>query len=77
MLKVEFDDGKPINSKQDKLKQCTRKGRSHGFYLIHADGQEDKIEIGYMRISEMADLEKLFNDVAEWGSIDLAAKLLK
>lgn len=61
MFRVEFDDGKPVKANNGRDSRCTPKGRSHGFYVIYPDGQEEKVEIGYMRISEMEHLQAMLN----------------
>lgn len=62
-FRVEYDDGRTSKSDKDKSPFCTRKDRQMGFYLILPDGDERPLNIGYMRVSEMAGLERLFNDV--------------
>lgn len=90
---VEYDDGKPENlDKQPALKEarskfCTPRGREPGFYLravsVNREGKlvcrtEERIKIGYMRVSEMAGLASLINraahmpDALEWAKADVA-----
>ena len=57
-LRVEYECG---GRKCDST-SCTHKGRKHGYYLIDGD-TEHPLSIGYMRVSEMAPLAELLNDV--------------
>ncbi len=62
---VEYDDGKPIElkgkAKDERIPECTPRGRARGFYACFPDGTERRIPIGYMRVSEMKALADLFN----------------
>ena len=63
MIKVEYDDGQPVKlpkgMQSQRSKFATPRGRLRGFYAIFPDGTETKIEIGFMRVSEMAEVERL------------------
>jgi hypothetical protein len=62
-FRIEYDDGR--NSKSDKNRgpQCTRKDRPMGMYAVSPDGTERPINIGFMRVGEIAGLEKLLNEL--------------
>ena len=58
-FRVEYDDGVSIKRKdKDVDKRITRKDRPCGYYLV-LPTEEYKINIGYLRISEMSALEAL------------------
>jgi hypothetical protein len=61
-LKVEFDCGNPVGRQCDST-SCTGKGRPMGMYVVFPDGTEKPLHIGFMRVGEMAGLEKLLNEL--------------
>jgi len=61
-LKVEFDCGNPVGRKCDST-SCTGKGRPMGMYVVFPDGTERPLHIGFMRVGEMAGLERLLNEL--------------
>ena len=65
MYRIEYDDGKPLHSNEKfRPKECVPKDRARGFYVIHPDGTEEKVPIGYLRLSEVKHLETMLN--AAW-----------
>lgn len=65
IVSIEYDDGKPMDAEiDDRTKFCTPRGRRHGFYVRYPNGIERKLPIGFMRVSEMARLETVFNELA-------------
>jgi len=65
MIRVEYDDGKPMKRGDDRSPLCTPKGRAMGMYAVLPDGSERPLHIGFLRVSEMEGLEKLLNEVAD------------
>ena len=64
MFRVEYDDGSPIGRNKGRSELCTAKGRPMGMYVIFPDGTERPLNIGYMKVGEMAGLESLLNEIA-------------
>ncbi len=62
-LRVEYDDGSPIGRDKGRSELCTAKGRPMGMYVVLPDGTERPLNIGFMKVSEMAGLETLLNDL--------------
>ena len=60
-IRVEYDDGQKHDRGRSPL--CTAKGRPMGMYVVLPDGTERPLNIGYMKVSEMAGLEELLNDL--------------
>jgi hypothetical protein len=58
-LKVEFDCG----AKRCDSTSCSHKKRAMGMYVVFPDGTEKPLDIGFMRVGEMAGLEKLLNEL--------------
>lgn len=65
IVSVEWDDGQPLERKGKALdemsKFCTPRGRTRGFYVRFPNGKERPLKIGFMRVSEMPELETVFN----------------
>ena len=62
MVRIEYDDGKQAG--KDSVRQCTPRGRACGFYAVTSKG-ERRIPISFMKVGEMAGLEKLLNELIE------------
>jgi len=63
-IRVEYDDGKTKRWK-DRLPITVAKGREPGFYAIMEDGTEHRIGISFMKVGEIAAMERLLNAVRD------------
>ena len=61
-IRVEYDDGKPVPDMNGSPKAIPR-GRARGFYIVTPDGVSRRLPVGYMRIGEIAGVEKVLNEV--------------
>lgn len=65
LIKIEYDDGQPVKlskgMQSQRSKFVTPRGRPRGFYAMFPDGTATKIEIGFMRVGEMPEVERLMN----------------
>lgn len=63
-FRIEYDDGVPTKRKGDYDKRISRHDRENGYYLIVTKA-EHKINIGYLRLSEIPALEALLKTFVE------------
>lgn len=63
LLKIEYDDGKPIEWMKDRTAEVTPRGRKCGYYIILPDDSCVPLPLGYMRHAEMGPLEDLLNSL--------------
>jgi hypothetical protein len=67
IVSIEYDDGIPTKQRKKRESQCsenaTPRDRVEGFYVRYPNGVERRLPIGYMRVSEMLALEKVFNEL--------------
>ena len=59
-IRVEYDDGKTKHWK-DRLPITVAKGRERGFYAVMEDGVEHRIPVSFMKVGEIAAVERLLN----------------
>lgn len=57
--RIEYDDGISTKHKDGYDKRIIRRNRAMGYYLI-LPNEEHKINIGYLRLSEIPTIESLF-----------------
>lgn len=64
MIWVEYDDGGEMKAKDDSRSlHVTPRDRPRGFYVMK-DGVSHRIQLGFMRVSEIAPLEEILNELA-------------
>jgi hypothetical protein len=73
VVSIEYDDGLVIPEgcpakaraklEEGRSPYCTPRGRRIGFYVRFPNGAERRLNIGYMRVSEMTALETVFNEL--------------
>lgn len=59
-IRIEYDDGKLSG---ECVPQATPRGRQRGFYAILPDGREMRIPISFMKVGEIAAMEKFLREM--------------